>query len=258
MQKTENIPNQPKSNRWLIALGAFFLTGVAVAGLIVTAILLQRNGAGSSLRQGIQWLFASNTTQIWWYVTRSSALVAYFLLWLSTAWGLALPSKINDRLLARGYTYDAHQYISLLAIGFMVVHIVVLLFDHYLPFSSVQLLIPFTSSYRPLWVGIGVISFYLSLLVTVTFYMRRWIGMRTFRVIHVFSLVAYFGATLHGLYAGTDAPLPMVQLLYRGSFLITIFLLTFWLVRLLQNRSGRQGATNQKGSGMLSSKVGKL
>jgi predicted ferric reductase len=239
MQKTENYSNQPKPSRLIIALGAFLLTCAAAGGLIVTAILLQRNGMGSSLSNGVQWLFASNTTQLWWYVTRSSALVAYFLMWLSTAWGLALAAKINDRFLARGYTYDVHQYISLLAIGFMLVHILVLLADHYLPFSAVQILIPFTSSYRPLWVGIGVITFYLSVLVTVTFYMRRWIGMRAFRIIHVFSLVAYLGATLHGLFAGTDASLPAVQFLYRGSFLTVIFLLTFWLVRILQNRFGQ-------------------
>ncbi len=32
--------------------------------------------------------------------------------------------------------------------------------------------------------------------------------MRTFRIIHVLSLIGYLGATCHGIYAGTDSPLP--------------------------------------------------
>src|SRR5512135_2963242 len=99
-------------------------------------------------------LFAANSVQIWWYITRAAGLIAYLLLWLSTAWGLAVTSKIFDPLLQRHYTYDFHQFISLLAIGFLILHISVLVLDHYLPFSVFQVLVPFTSSYRPLWVGV--------------------------------------------------------------------------------------------------------
>jgi predicted ferric reductase len=76
---------------------------------------------------------------------------------------------------------------------------------------------------------VGVIAFYFTLLVTVTFYLRKQIGMGAFRLIHVLSLVGYLGATLHGLYAGTDSPLPSVQLLYKGTGLVVIFLTIFWL-----------------------------
>ncbi len=163
-------------------------------------------------------------------------LVAYLLLWLSTAWGLAVSSKITDTLLHRAYTYDFHQFISLLAIGFMILHFSVLYLDRYLPFSVVQVLVPFTSTYRPVWVGIGIISFYIMLLVTVTFYMRRRIGVKAFRSIHVLSLVGYLGATLHGLFAGTNSPLVSMQLLYKGSFLVIIFLTAYWLMLAAQKR----------------------
>src|SRR5574341_31672 len=136
----------------------------------------------------IKWLFETDSVQVWWYITRASGLVAYILLWLSTAWGLAISSKIFDPHLLRNYTYDFHEFLSLLAIGFLVIHLSVLTLDHYLPFSVTQVLVPFTSTYRPLWVGIGVIAFYLTLLVSVTFYLRRYIGVRAFRLIHGLSL----------------------------------------------------------------------
>ena len=87
-----------------------------------------------------------------------------------------------------------------------------------------------------LWVGIGAIALYLTLLVTITFYIRQRIGVRLFRVIHVFSLVAFIGAALHGYFAGTDSPLLSVKLMYQLTFLSVVFLMVFWLIGLLQGK----------------------
>jgi predicted ferric reductase len=177
-------------------------------------------------------LFAIDSLQFWWYLTRAAGLMGYFLIWLSTAWGLVVSSKILDSLMDRGFTYDFHEYFSLLGLGFIAIHVIVLMADKYLPYTIWQVLIPFLSPYRPFWVGIGVIAFYLSLLVTVTFYLKKKIGMDLFRKIHYLSLVGYVGATLHGLYAGTDSVLPIANLLYKGTFLITLFLVAYWVVLL--------------------------
>lgn len=176
-------------------------------------------------------LFATSSVQALWYVTRAAGLTAYLLLWLSTAWGLLVSTKIFDGILGRIYTYDFHQFLSLLAIGFTFAHVAVLLADRYLPFSLAQILIPFASTYRPFWVGVGTIALYLTLLVTVTFYLRRQIGVNTFRAIHVLSLVAYLGATVHGLLAGTDSVLPSAQLMYFSTFFVVVFLSLLWLGR---------------------------
>ncbi len=137
--------------------------------------------------------------------------------------GLGVTSKFFDHLLDRVFTYDFHQFISLLSIAFVVLHVVVLLLDRYLPYSVWQILVPFISPYRPIWVGIGVIAFYLIILVTVTFYIKKRIGMRAFRIIHVLSLLGYVGATFHGIYAGTDSALPSMMLLYEGTALVVVF-----------------------------------
>jgi predicted ferric reductase len=174
-------------------------------------------------------LFALDSVQTWWYVTRAAGLLGYLMIWLSTLWGLAVSSKIFDPWLERLFTFDFHEYLSLLGLGFVTLHIVVLLLDKFQPFSLLQVLIPFLSAYRPLWVGVGVITFYLSLLVTVTFYMRSRISQKTFRTIHYLSLAAYLGATLHGLFSGTDSPLMAVGFMYLVTFLSIIFLSTYWL-----------------------------
>jgi predicted ferric reductase len=216
---------------------------LAEVGLVISALLLGiaasmflQTTYGLRLEKTLNTFFAVDSVQMWWYITRSAGIIAYLLLWFSTAWGLAVSNKILDPILHRMFTFDFHQFISLLAIGFLILHISVLTIDRYLPFTWAQVLIPFIAPYRALWVGIGVISFYLIILVTVTFYMRRRIGMRTFRVIHVLSLVGYLGATLHGLYAGTDAPLLAMQIMYKGTLLVVVFLLAYWIIAGFQQK----------------------
>jgi predicted ferric reductase len=215
---------------WRAVISVF--TTLLVLLLILFGALFSLTPTGQSAGQWLNWFFALDTIQLWWYVTRASGILAYLLLWLSMVLGLGVTSKIFDRLLDRLFTYDFHQFISLLSIAFVVLHVAVLLLDRYLPYSIWQILIPFISPYRPFWVGIGVIGFYLTLLVTVTFYLRKKIGMKAFRLIHILSLVGYLGVTLHGIYAGTDSPLVAMQFLYKGTALVVNFLTVFWLVLL--------------------------
>ena len=210
-------------------ISTILLVGAIFLGLLI-AIMLGQSLGSVSFGQQIQALFAMNSTQIWWYVTRASGLTGYFLLWLSMVWGFAIPTGMVRGVLENVFTYEFHEHLSLLGLGFVLVHVVVLLFDKYLPFSVFQVLIPFIESYRPLWVGLGIISFYLLLLVTLTFYLRQRIGSKAFRAIHVSSLVSYLGTTLHGLFAGTDSALPITMLIYAGTFLIVVFLTVYWLI----------------------------
>jgi hypothetical protein len=41
------------------------------------------------------------------------------------------------------------------------------------------LLIPFKSPYAPAWVGLGILSFYLTALLVVSFYVKKRIGTRS-------------------------------------------------------------------------------
>lgn len=226
-------------------LGVILLVGSIFIGMLL-AITLGGSLGGATFAQKANALFGMDTTQVWWYVTRAAGLTGYFLLWLSMAWGLAIPSKIVQPVLEGTFTYDFHEHLSLLGLGFVLLHIVVLLFDKFLPFNIFQLLVPFTDSYRPFWVGLGILSFYTFLVVTVTFYLRSHIGTQAFRSIHVFSLVGYLGATLHGLFAGTDSSLPVTMLLYAGTFLVIVFLTIYWLMMRRVEKDEQQSAATTR------------
>jgi sulfoxide reductase heme-binding subunit YedZ len=226
---------------WSLLTKVLWVGGsILLIGAVLLVSVLLQTPLGSAAAKSLQSLFATNSVQTMWYITRAAGLTAYLLLWLSTAWGLAVSSKILDSILHRSFTYDFHQFISLLSIGFIALHIIVLMFDQYLPYSLAQILVPFLSLYRPLWVGIGVVGFYLILLVTITFYMRSRIGMKAFRVIHVFSLIAYLGATAHSFFSGTDTSLPAVMMLYAGSFLVVVFLMGYWIIMAAEKNSAKK------------------
>lgn len=209
--------------RVLAVVGVFFLGALVL-------LCLSQTQLGTPLSGSIKFLFATNSVQAWWYITRAAGLTSYFLLWLSMVWGLVLPTKFFQPILESHFSYDFHEFLSLLGLGFVALHIIVLLFDKFLPFSLLQIFIRFIDSYRPFWVGLGILGFYLCLLVTVTFYMRKVIGPQAFRSVHTLSLLAYLGATLHGLFAGTDSALPFTNVLYAGTFLIILFLTVYWIV----------------------------
>jgi predicted ferric reductase len=231
-----NLPDRKKySPLW----GAALLTVLVVGVVALVVWLVAQFPVGARVGELVRWLLATNSPQTSWFITRSAGFVAYLLLWFSTVYGLAVSSKIFDSLLHRAVTFDFHEFLSLLAIGFVLLHVGVLTVDHYMPYSIAQILVPFLSPYRPLWVGIGVIAFYLVLLVSVTFYIRSRIGLRTFRIIHLVSFAGYLGSAVHGLFSGTDSPLPMVQLMYVGTFLVVVFLTTYWLVMLGARPKGK-------------------
>jgi predicted ferric reductase len=217
------------NNEWSARWIAVFVGVALIVALVGLSVLLAILGYSplALIRQALDGLFALSSVQAMWYVTRAAGIISYLLLWLSTVWGLAVTNKVLDPVLHRAFTYDFHQFLSLLAIGFIFLHIGVLLADKYLPFSVAQILVPFSAPYRPVWVGLGTIGLYLTLLVSITFYIRKWIGQKTFRVIHLLSYLAFIGAALHGLFAGTDSPLPTVQAMYVVTTLSVVFLTAY-------------------------------
>lgn len=67
-----------------------------------------------------------------------------------------------------------------------------LLRDQYIGYTLAQVLVPFGStSYEQLWVGIGQVGIYLMALVTIGSYIRRWIGPRSWRLLHYLSYLAF-------------------------------------------------------------------
>jgi predicted ferric reductase len=160
-----------------------------------------------------------------WDLSRTSALTAYLLFSLSVILGLLITNRMA-RIWPGGPTaLDLHQFTGLLGLGFSLFHGLILLGDSFMHFSPLQILIPFaTLNYRPAWVGLGQLAFYLLIPITFSFYFRRHIGAKLWRALHYGTFVAYSLATVHGLLAGTDATTPLFLFVYAGTGALVCFL----------------------------------
>jgi predicted ferric reductase len=120
---------------------------------------------------------------------------------------------------------DLHQHTSLLGLGFGLFHGLILLGDHYIGYTLVQVLVPFASTtYKTLAVGLGQVAFYVMALVSLSFYVRRHIGRTVWKVLHMFSFGVFALALLHGIASGTDSSTWWAQALYWGSGGSVLFL----------------------------------
>ena len=147
-------------------------------------------------------VFAS--TKTWWYLSRSTGIVAWALLAMSVLWGLALSTRALGRKPSAPWLLDVHRFLSGLAIVFVVVHLVGLLLDPYVKFTIPQLLVPFAAEWKPGPVAWGVVALYLLLIVEITSLLRKHIPNELWHRIHLLSYVLYASATIHLLTAGTD------------------------------------------------------
>jgi sulfoxide reductase heme-binding subunit YedZ len=144
-----------------------------------------------------------------WYAARAGGVVAYVLLTAAVLLGLTMTGRPRRARWPRIAIEDVHRFAGLLTGTFIALHVVTIAIDSYLPFSLSSLVIPFTSRYRPLWVGLGIVSAELLLALAVTNRLRnRRVSYRTWRRAHYLNFGVWGAATLHGIGSGTDRSTP--------------------------------------------------
>jgi len=154
------------------------------------------------------------TSQMLWYVARAGGIVAWGLAASSVVWGLALSTHVLGRKPRPAWLFDLHRFLGGLAVIFTGVHVLAVLFDTYVHFSMVNVLVPFTGAWHPAAVAWGIVGFYLLLAVELTSLARAHISKKLWRRAHFASFGLFVMATVHALTAGTDAR--------SGPFLIAI------------------------------------
>lgn len=196
---------------------------------------------GRALDTTIGWL-EHEYERLPWYTTRITALLAYLALSGSVIYGLLLSTKVLDRVSHRAISYTLHQDLAGIGMALALVHAAVLMIDRSVPFSPAEVIIPFTAPYRPLWTGIGQLTMGVSLLVLLSFYVRKRIGHRSWRLVHYLGFVTFIGATVHGLMAGSDTSAGWVYLGYVTISTVVVFLVSYRVALALSVPREMQGA----------------
>ncbi len=142
--------------------------------------------------------------RLWWYVARSSGLVAWVLLAASNLWGLALTTRLSRRFAPR-WLLDVHRFLGGLAVAFVGIHLAGIVADTFVHFGLADVLVPLASDWHPWDIAWGVVALYLILAVEVTSLLRHRLPHRVWKAVHGLSFLLFLVATVHVLLAGTDA-----------------------------------------------------
>jgi len=212
--------HQNEFNESSVNLQSFVLFLLAcLSGLLVAVLLLP------TFLPNMAFSLSGDAPKAYWYLSRATAFVSLSLLWLSMALGLGITNKMARLWPGMPATFAMHEYVSLLGLAFALFHALVILGDRYINFTLLQILVPFsTLEYRPFWVGIGQIGFYIWVIVAGSFYIRPWIGQKSWRLLHYASFGLYLLGIMHGIFSGTDTSMNWAQNYYWFSFGSLIFL----------------------------------
>jgi DMSO/TMAO reductase YedYZ heme-binding membrane subunit len=141
----------------------------------------------------------------YWYLARSTGIVALVLLTLSVVLGILGSVRFSAGPRWPRFAIDSlHRDTSLLVVVVIVIHVITSVLDGFAPISLIDGVIPFHSPYRSLWLGLGALSFDLILALVITSLVRRRLGYKSWRAIHWLAYVSWPIAVLHGLGTGTD------------------------------------------------------
>jgi sulfoxide reductase heme-binding subunit YedZ len=164
-------------------------------------------------------------SHFFWLASRSAGVVAVAMLSFTVIVGLMqggrLPLGFKARDLAR-----IHEFCSLAAIVAIVAHGALLLADPWLQPTVSQILIPFQLDYRSFYTGLGITGAWIAVILGLSYYARQNIGVKRWKSLHRFAIVAYALAVVHVLGAGTDAQETWLKapLLASAGIVVALFL----------------------------------
>ena len=139
-----------------------------------------------------------------WYTTRGAGAVTLILLSVVVVLGILSTLRVQTPSWPRFLTTGLHRNLALMTLVFLALHIVTAVVDPFTNLGWGAALIPFASSYRTFWLGLGVISFELLLAIVLTSLVRGFIGHRAWRAIHWLTYAAWPVGVVHGIGTGTD------------------------------------------------------
>jgi hypothetical protein len=180
-----------------------------------------------------------------WYASRSAGVISLVLLTAVMVLGLATTARLELGSRWRFVVHGLHRNLSLLTVLFLGIHIVAAILDPYAGLGWRDALIPFTSSYRPCYLGLGVVAVEVLAALVLTGLLRRWIGRALFRLVHWAAYACWPIALVHGLGTGSDVRQGWFYIVSVACVSATVAGFLSW--RLLRGRSERQGVRTAAG-----------
>jgi len=170
-----------------------------------------------------------------WEWIRLLGFLAYFYFTISIIFGLLRKSSFVKS--HKNLIYHIHQNAGWLGLVTVIGHMLVLLIDHYKPYSLVEALVPFSAEYESIPSALGTIAFYLFLMVIMTSDLwMRTMNSSLWKKLHFLVLPAWVSSLAHGVLIGTDSENAFVIMLYVASGAVTLLILMARTISKLKNK----------------------
>jgi methionine sulfoxide reductase heme-binding subunit len=176
---------------------------------------------------------------LFWITSRAAGTTAMMFASASVGVGLASGTK----LLKGPDRFNIHQALAVATMVAIAVHGASLLGDTYLRPTVIDVIVPFALSYKTIPTSVGIIAGWGMAILGLSYYLRRWIGARRWKLIHRFTALAWALGLVHTFTAGTDAG----QLWFVALILLTaIPALVLLATRLLKTQPPLVAAAAQR------------
>jgi DMSO/TMAO reductase YedYZ heme-binding membrane subunit len=175
-------------------------------------------------------------SELWWYVTRSSGLVAWLAATGAIGAGLVGATRRHRGAIRRRWWVDVHRGFAGLACVFAAVHVVAILADSFVDFTILDVAVPFWGGNGDFGLATGVIGLYLLAAIEVTSFAMHRLPRWAWRAVHETSYALFALGTTHAALIGTDASNPAVRALGISGIALIVVLVAVRVRALARQR----------------------
>jgi ferredoxin-NADP reductase/DMSO/TMAO reductase YedYZ heme-binding membrane subunit len=123
---------------------------------------------------------------------------------LSVVWGILLSTRILRRIDNPGWLQDLHRFLGGLSVIMVLLHMVTLMLDGWLKFTPTELLVPFTTDFKPIATALGILAFYLLIAVQGSSMIMNRLPRKFWKGLHYASYAIVLIVSFHAGLSGTD------------------------------------------------------
>jgi predicted ferric reductase len=165
-----------------------------------------------------------------WYASRATGIVALLLLTAVLVLGILVNRQGRLPGLPRFAVTGIHRNLSLLSVVFIAVHILTAVLDTYVHIPLLSAVIPFSSGYERLWLGLGAISLDLMVAMIVTSLLRGRLNRIVWKAVHLLAYASWPIAFAHSLGSSKDLQQGWLLGLAIACAAVTVAAVTWRLV----------------------------
>lgn len=148
-----------------------------------------------------------------WFIARITGLTAFAVLSLSVLSGEALRTSVLDFLAKNRAIRKLHDFTTPLWLPLVFAHIIALVLDKTARIQPLNVVVPLTTDYGQVPIGLGALAFDIIMVVTITSWLRSRMNNTVWMWIHRTSYIGFVAIFFHAALSGTDFDAPLVSAL---------------------------------------------